>query len=201
MAAPITIKMHGLPNLKKALKGASADILGAVHQANVNTALDIETEAKQFLQAANRGGNNTGVDTGRLQSSIHVETGENRAHGVRWEKPYFNAPGNVPSADTGQSYDGSLNVPIAPGGAVVGTNVEYAAFVHFGRRAGAKPPPSDKLKPWLRRHGLPESLAFVVARAISRRGIPAIPFLLSAARIVEPKHVARLGKIVKARLT
>lgn len=48
----------------------------------------------------------------------------------------------------------------------------YAIFVHEGRRPGAKAPPVDAIKQWLHDKGADEKMAFVVARAIARRGIP-----------------------------
>jgi len=55
---------------------------------------------------------------------------------------------------------------------VVGSNVEYAPFVELG----TKPhwPPVGALEVWARRHG---TSAFLVARAISRRGTKAVKYL------------------------
>ena len=44
-------------------------------------------------------------------------------------------------------------------------------FVDDGRRPGARPPPLQPIREWLARRGKPERLAFVVARAIGKRGI------------------------------
>ncbi len=54
--------------------------------------------------------------------------------------------------------------------AKVGTNVSYARFVEEGSRPHW--PPLSALQPWARRHGFPAGRAgaFLVARAISRRG-------------------------------
>jgi hypothetical protein len=73
----------------------------------------------------------------------------------------------------------------ATGGMVVGragTNVKYGKVVEDGRAAGATMPPPAALVQggWLRRHGIPDSAAFVVARAIGRRGIKARPYLKPA---------------------
>jgi phage gpG-like protein len=78
----------------------------------------------------------------------------------------------------------------------VGPTVRYGAVMEFGRRAGARMPPVDALLGWVRRHwtGTPlprrgerreamlRSRAFVIARAIGRRGIPARPYLQPAYR-------------------
>jgi hypothetical protein len=55
---------------------------------------------------------------------------------------------------------------VAPGGG----SRDYAAVVENGRRPGARMPPPQALRNWLRHHGLPESMAFVVARSIARKG-------------------------------
>lgn len=75
----------------------------------------------------------------------------------------------------------------------VGPSARYGVVVEFGRRAGARMPPVDALIPWVRRHmgtGIPRrgarrqqalrARAFLVARAIGRRGIRARPFLRPA---------------------
>lgn len=58
----------------------------------------------------------------------------------------------------------------------IGTNVEYAPYVHEGRPPG-KFPPMDKIAAWAARKGLP---AFPVARAIARNGTKPRPFLTDA---------------------
>ena len=65
--------------------------------------------------------------------------------------------------------------------AVVGSKLVYARPVEEGRRPGIWPP-VDALQPWARRHGFPAGRAgaFLVARAISRRGIKAQPYLRPA---------------------
>ena len=83
----------------------------------------------------------------------------------------------------------------------VGPSVRYGAPVEFGRRPGRMPPP-DALLGWVRRHWSPRgttaragrarnrawgaregelrSAAFVLARAIGRRGTPAQPYMRPA---------------------
>jgi HK97 gp10 family phage protein len=62
--------------------------------------------------------------------------------------------------------------------AIIEPSVDYAAFVEFG----TKPhwPPSGALDGWARRHGI--SPAFLVARAIARRGTKPQPYMEPAAR-------------------
>ena len=61
----------------------------------------------------------------------------------------------------------------------VGTNLIYAPVVEYGRSPGSMPPPSA-LVGWLRRKGIDEKYAFVVARSIARRGTRKQPYLKPA---------------------
>lgn len=58
---------------------------------------------------------------------------------------------------------------------VVGSNVKYAPFMELGTRPHW--PPISALETWARRHGM---VAFLVARAIARRGLKARKFLQRA---------------------
>jgi HK97 gp10 family phage protein len=62
----------------------------------------------------------------------------------------------------------------------IGSNLLYAPYVEFG----TKPhwPPLSAMQPWAKRHGFPAGRrgAFLVARAISRRGTRPQPFLVPA---------------------
>lgn len=64
----------------------------------------------------------------------------------------------------------------------VGSGLAYASVVEEGRNPwpGAMPPPSGDLRTWARRKLGDERLAFVVARAIKRRGFRAQPYLRPA---------------------
>ena len=59
--------------------------------------------------------------------------------------------------------------PIGPG--KVATPSRYAVVVEEGRREKRKAPPVAVIADWLGRHGANPAYAFVVARAIGRRGI------------------------------
>ncbi len=63
--------------------------------------------------------------------------------------------------------------------AEVGTNIKYGIYVHEGRRAGAKMPPPGALSKWAGSHGFGKNV-FVLARAISRKGIKPRRFLTDA---------------------
>jgi hypothetical protein len=94
-------------------------------------------------------------------------------------KTINDARGYVPTGVTG-----ALSQSIQPGPitvtddnveAVVEANADYASFVEFGTRPHW--PPVDALKDWCAKFLGDERLAFVVARAISKRGTMAQPFL------------------------
>ncbi len=89
------------------------------------------------------------------------------------------ARANVPVGVTG-----ALSASIQPGAiivtddnveAFVEANVDYASFLEFGTRPHF--PPVDALRDWCAKFLGDERLAFVVARAISRRGTLAHPFM------------------------
>jgi len=83
--------------------------------------------------------NNCPVRTGRLRSSLHVKTDANNG----WNY----------SDREGQNFNGSLDVYVTKGSAVVGTNVEYASDVEYGEvhtKSGTQPflaPAAEKEKP------------------------------------------------------
>jgi hypothetical protein len=83
----------------------------------------------------------------------------------------------------------------------VGPSVRYGLVVERGRRPNKPAPPRAALRGWARRHGIPESALFLIARKIGRAGTPARPFLApaftkNAARIVA--LFARAGARVTA---
>lgn len=49
----------------------------------------------------------------------------------------------------------------------------HMVVLELGRRPGSRPPPTGPIAAWLSRHGSDPKLAFVVARAIGKRGMPA----------------------------
>lgn len=97
------------------------------------------------------------------------------------------------SRDTGR-LAGSISNRIDGQGLVleghVGPSAGYGRYVEFGRRPGARMPPVSALIGWVQRHfhaprqrvtdATLRGEAFALARAISRRGIPARPFLQPA---------------------
>ncbi|MHB1855391.1 MAG: HK97 gp10 family phage protein [Acidimicrobiales bacterium] len=77
----------------------------------------------------------------------------------------------------------------------VGSGLVYAPVIEEGRDQGWFPPP-DALREWARKKLGDERLAFMVARAISRRGFKAQPYLGPALEAVTP----RVEAIFQARI-
>ena len=75
---------------------------------------------------------------------------------------------------------------------VVGSNVEYAAYMELG----TKPhwPPIAALETWARRHGIP---AFLVARSIATSGTKARKFLQNAFKKNRKWIIARIERAVQ----
>tara|TARA_R110001632_G_scaffold194768_1_gene316232 strand:- start:171 stop:650 length:480 start_codon:yes stop_codon:yes gene_type:complete len=48
---------------------------------------------------------------------------------------------------------------------------EYLKYVESGRKAGSKAPPVEPIKEWARAKGIPEGLAFPIAKSIGEKGI------------------------------
>lgn len=86
-------------------------------------------------------------------------------------------------------------------GVLRGPATGYARVVEEGRGANKRPPPSAPIAAWLRRKGGDPSRAYVVARAIGRRGIRPRPYLIPAFQAqrgkVESIFRAAIGRIVK----
>lgn len=78
----------------------------------------------------------------------------------------------------------------------VGSGLPYAQAVEFGRAAGWFPNLTD-LKVWARRKLGDERLAFVVGRAIKKRGFKAQPYLGPALEEAQP----RVQLLFAARIT
>jgi hypothetical protein len=63
----------------------------------------------------------------------------------------------------------------------VGSDLKYAPPVEHGSRPHF--PPLEPIRAWCKRKGLPESAAYPIALAISKRGTPAMPFLYPALEV------------------
>lgn len=81
--------------------------------------------------------------------------------------------------DTGR-LRASIGTRLTPTSAIVGTPLLYAPHVEYGTKPHFPPPAA--LQPWARRHGFPKGMAgaYMVARAIAKRGTRAQPFMRPA---------------------
>jgi len=86
-----------------------------------------------------------------------------------------NCPVGVSSALLQSIQPGPITITDDNVEAIVEANIHYASFVEFGTRPHF--PPIDALRDWCAKFLGDERLAFVVARAISRRGTLAHPFM------------------------
>ncbi len=83
--------------------------------------------------------------------------------------------------DTGRlraSLTHRLDASPLPRYAEVGTNVDYAKYVHEGRKVGSKMPPIAALTKWAKRHNIKS--VWMLARRIKARGIKPRRFLVQA---------------------
>lgn len=113
---------------------------------------------------------------------------------------------SIVDKDTGRTA-GSINYAISGSGAnlssKIGPSVAWGIVIEKGRRPGAKPPPVAALRPWARRHGIPEGALFQVARSIGRKGIKARPFMVPSLEQNRGRIVAlfeKTGTRVVARM-
>lgn len=86
-----------------------------------------------------------------------------------------NCPVGVNSALQASIQAGAITITDDNVEAIVEANMNYASFIEFGTRPHF--PPVDALRDWAAKFLGDERLAFLVARAISRRGTLAHPFL------------------------
>jgi hypothetical protein len=120
-----------------------------------------------------------------------------QASGLELETEAKKELSNVNGVDTGQaraetrsrSTDGGLGVEIySPN--------PTAAAIEFGTAPAGQlkqhMPPPKALEGWVRRHGMAESAAYLVARKIALQGIKARPWMSKAHDTVAPKFVKDL---------
>lgn len=121
------------------------------------------------------------------------------------------------------TYKRSWRFEDIPGGAIVYNFSPHASIIELGRRPGGKMPPLSVIQDWVRRKGIGlrkgpkqkgrgfkrrtdaelRSIAFVVARRIKARGLPAHHILRLAsaklARVVGEELAKGLGKGAESR--
>lgn len=79
-----------------------------------------------------------------------------------------------------------------------------AATWEIGRRPGAKQPPREVIASWAAGKGLGRDLAFVIARAISRRGLKGRFYMRKASAAIEaalPSRMQQMAVEVEQALT
>ena len=142
----------------------------------------------------------------QAQQATEVLKRQMKASGLELETEAKKQLSDVGGVDTGQlrvetRYRASDNEL----GAEVAAPNPVAAAVEYGTAPAGELkqhfPPPKALKPWLRRHGMPESAAYVVARKIALKGIRARPWLSKAHDTIAQKFVkdltAKLNQLVE----
>lgn len=100
------------------------------------------------------------------------------------------------------------SVMVSPAEGQVFAGVDYARAVEEGTRGG-RMPPRQNLEDWIRVRRIqpddpdmsPRDLAFVMARAIAKKGTPAQPFMRPAYEAQRAKAEARISSAIDAALT
>jgi hypothetical protein len=123
------------------------------------------------------------ADISKVASSIIVQA---TALALRYARQFASE-----FKDTGQLAQSLVGETAGISGRVY-SPLPYASPMEAGRRAGARMPPPSALTGWMRRHGIPTSAAFVVARSIGRRGIPGRFYLQRAYQAM----AAELGDVI-----
>lgn len=81
---------------------------------------------------------------------------------------------------------------------------DYFRYVERGRRPGAKMPPEEPIRKWLRVKLMPERLQFVVRRSIARKGIKGVFILNPTIKKITadflPKYSKQLSNLVGVTL-
>jgi HK97 gp10 family phage protein len=115
-----------------------------------------------------------------------------------WKLAQFHIRRNDSYATGAMSKD--IQMRSSKGGAVyaVGCMATYAPYVEFGTKPHF--PPLEAIRQWCAVRGIDVKLAYPIARAIARRGIPARPFLYPAFLEGMKKHVQRIRAKVAAGL-
>jgi len=76
----------------------------------------------------------------------------------------------------------------------------YFRYVEVGRSPGARMPPEEPIRQWLRVRGIDESKQFVIRRAIARRGIKGVhivnPTIEEINQRFLPKYSKQLANLV-----
>ena len=152
---------------------------------------------KRYMPAVQRG-----LLSGAARSLVLLQ---NRTRDARPANPMRKGEGGA--VNTGQ-YLRSWRTERVPGGVRVWNSAPYAPIVEFGRRKGAKMPPVAEMEIWARRRlelsaTEAKRAAFVIARAIARRGLEGRRIMTGArtvmTRYIEQEVQRELEKELKAK--
>lgn len=179
----ISVNIVGANGLKTALRSYAAKVESESAAANAQTAVEVLTDVRRTLQQSTPPGQ-FGGDTGTLAGRYHVEVLKGGG------KVYVGGDGRASQEFLSATHTDDKS-------ALVGAVSDHVLPVEFGRAPGRKQPPPGALRDWLRRHGLPESMEYPLARAIARRGIQALPHLHPAIERARNRHVANLTNGLK----
>jgi phage gpG-like protein len=130
--------------------------------------MDYQVDLREVLAVATRMSNSGPVIQREIQTAL-TKSGlvvEGRAKEL--------AP-----TDTGKLRQ-SITSQVRSDSVLIGTNLQYAPTMEFGRRPGAAMPPAGALLGWMNRHGIDPRLEYVVRRSIARKGIAAKRYLRGA---------------------
>jgi len=73
----------------------------------------------------------------------------------------------------------------------------YAIVMEQGRRPGSRPPPPQALFGWMRRHGIDEQYAWVVAHNIGLRGIPGRHYMERAFQSLQQQLPSIISEVMR----
>lgn len=111
---------------------------------------------------------------------------------------------NPPPFDTGR-YNLSFKAEDIEDGVALLNVAPYAAVIEEGRRPGARQPPREVLIPWIQRKmgksaEEAAALAFIIARAIARKGITPKNIVRKTAERLIPHVVDLINAVLKGPL-
>ncbi len=161
-------------------------------------------------------------DAGLVQEAVKVIRRTVKLHGPRLVQAEISAL-TRPPVDRG-TYRRSFKFEDAKDGAVAYNFAPYAPIIEYGRRRGQKAPPVAAIAAWILRKGIGRqagptgartsrtgerratvhklkqrqamALAYVIARQIKRRGLPALLILQHAAEGIDAEIQKAIGELM-----
>lgn len=158
-------------------------------------------------------------DRDLVKRAVEVIRTTVKLHGPRAVQAEISDMARAP-VDRG-TYRRSFRFDDIPDGAVVYNFAPYAPVIEGGRRPGSKPPPIGPIMDWVRRKGVGRqygpnqagkrkvtaklgdaairSIAFAIARAIGKRGIPAYHILEAASHEIDRQVKMAIDRLLQGR--